>query len=89
MFEKIKVSGYFAWLAWLGIHIAFLIGFRSRIAVMFNWAYAYLTFRRHAQLIIGEGPTGEQAQPALTESGEHARLPLENEQRDSLHSSLR
>jgi NADH dehydrogenase len=51
-----RVAGYFAWLAWLAIHIAFLVGFRNRIAVLFNWAYVYITKRRHAELIIGQVP---------------------------------
>jgi NADH dehydrogenase len=63
MFQKVKVKGYLAWLAWLAIHIAFLVGFRSRLSVMFNWAYAYVTQRRYAQLIIGEGPV-----PQITEA---------------------
>ncbi len=53
-FEKFKVSGFIAWLAWLGIHLVFLVGFRNRIAVLFNWAYAFFTLRRNAQLITGE-----------------------------------
>ena len=48
-----RLSGALAWLAWLAIHITFLVGFRNRIAVLFNWAYVYLTRRRHAELIIG------------------------------------
>jgi NADH dehydrogenase len=53
-FERIKVSGFLAWLAWLTIHIFFLIGFRNRIAVMLNWAWSFFTLRRNAQLITGE-----------------------------------
>jgi NADH dehydrogenase len=48
-----KVSGRVAWLAWLAIHIAFLIGFRNRLAVLIGWAYSYLTHRRGARLITG------------------------------------
>lgn len=55
-FKKLHMSGFLAWLMWLGIHLAFLIGFRNRIAVLFNWAYVYLTMRRHAQIIVGAGP---------------------------------
>jgi NADH dehydrogenase len=53
-FEKIKMSGFLAWLAWLNIHIFFLIGFRNRLAVLFNWAFSFFTLRRNAQLITGE-----------------------------------
>ena len=50
----LKLWGFPAWLAWLGIHIAFLIGFRNRLLVLINWAYSYLTYRRGARLITGE-----------------------------------
>lgn len=53
-FEKLKMSGFIAWMAWLTIHIFFLIGFRNRLAVLFNWAFAFFTLRRNAQLITGE-----------------------------------
>jgi len=49
----LRFSGLLAWLAWMGIHIFFLIGFRNRALVMFQWAYSYLTFRRGARLITG------------------------------------
>jgi len=48
-----KMSGRLAWLAWLGIHIAFLIGFRNRLVVLIGWAYSYFTHRRGARLITG------------------------------------
>jgi NADH dehydrogenase len=49
---RVKLSGLPAWLAWLGIHIFFLIGFRNRVVVMMEWALAYLTHQRNARLII-------------------------------------
>ncbi|HKE18861.1 MAG TPA: NAD(P)/FAD-dependent oxidoreductase [Kofleriaceae bacterium] len=52
----IKLSGFLAWLAWWAIHIFFLIGFRSRLLVMFGWAWSYFTFQRGARLITGEVP---------------------------------
>jgi NADH dehydrogenase len=51
---KIHISGYFAWLAWLFIHIFFLIGFRNRIIVLIQWAWSYLTYERGARLITGD-----------------------------------
>jgi len=48
---KLKLSGLVAWLAWLFIHVLFLIGFRNRVAVIFNWAWAYVKSRRAARLI--------------------------------------
>jgi NADH dehydrogenase len=74
-FQKFHLSGWFAWLAWLVIHITFLVGFRNRIAVLFNWAYVYFTRRRHAQLIVGHAPLTEGAERApLTEGAERAPL---------------
>ena len=42
-----------AWLTWLTIHIYFLIGFRNRVAVFFEWAWTYFTFTHGARLITG------------------------------------
>jgi len=44
-------SGLVAWFAWLFIHIFMLIGFRSRLAVLLQWAIAYITFQRSVRLI--------------------------------------
>src|SRR5438067_11412043 len=45
------LSGRPAWLAWLFVHIIFLVGFRNRLLVLFQWAWAYLTFDKGARLI--------------------------------------
>ncbi len=50
----IRLSGLTAWLAWLFIHIFFLIGFRNRLLVIIQWAWAYLTFQRGTRLITGK-----------------------------------
>jgi NADH dehydrogenase len=55
LFDKVRISGLLAWLAWIFIHIFYLIGFRNRFLVLFDWAYSYLTFKRGARLITGEG----------------------------------
>ena len=52
----LRLSGFPAWVAWLAIHIFFLIGFRNRVLVIFQWAYSYVTFRRGARLITGPPP---------------------------------
>jgi NADH dehydrogenase len=49
----LRFSGFFAWIVWLLIHILFLIGFRNRVLVMLQWAWAYLRFERGARLITG------------------------------------
>ncbi len=50
----IKMSGFLAWLMWLFLHVFWLIGFRSRLAVMSEWGWAYLTMQRRVRLITGE-----------------------------------
>ena len=52
-FGPILVTGPFAWWLWGAAHIAFLAGGRNRIAVMMNWVWAYITFRRGTRLITG------------------------------------
>jgi NADH dehydrogenase len=48
---RFKFSGLFAWLAWLFVHLIFLIGFRNRASVLFNWTYSYFSYKRSARLI--------------------------------------
>ena len=48
---KLKFSGPLAWLAWLFVHLIFLIGFRNRTSVFFQWAYSYCSYKRSARLI--------------------------------------
>ena len=42
-----------SWWFWLFIHIFFLIGFRNRVIVLVNWAWAYWSYQRHARIILG------------------------------------
>lgn len=53
-FPRFALSGFPAWFAWLAIHIFFLIGFRNRLLVMLQWAWAYVTYQRGARLITGD-----------------------------------
>ena len=50
-FGRFQVTGYAAWWLWLFVHILYLAGFRNRLSVLFEWGYAYLTYRRGARLI--------------------------------------
>ncbi|MFZ0137193.1 MAG: NAD(P)/FAD-dependent oxidoreductase [Candidatus Sulfotelmatobacter sp.] len=52
-FGKIHISGFIAWLAWLFVHIFFLIGFQNRVLVFIQWAWSYFTYERSARLITG------------------------------------
>jgi NADH:ubiquinone reductase (H+-translocating) len=49
--KLVHLSGLPAWLAWLFVHVIFLVGFRNRLAVLFQWAWAYFTFNKGARLI--------------------------------------
>lgn len=72
---KLKLSGFPAWLFWLGLHIFFLIGFRNRFAVLFNWAWSYFTYQRGARLITGRRlnlrPRKKISEPANPREGDY------------------
>ena len=55
MFGSVHIWGWLAWVAWLTAHIYFLIGFRNRLVVLIDWAWAYWTFERSARIVIGTG----------------------------------
>jgi NADH dehydrogenase len=57
-FRRVRLSGFPAWVAWLLAHIWFLIGFRNRLAVMLDWAWAYFTHQRSARIVSGEDEPG-------------------------------
>jgi NADH dehydrogenase len=52
MYKGIQFSGFTAWMAWLLVHIYYLIGFKNRMFVLMQWTWMYLTSRRGARLII-------------------------------------
>ncbi len=54
MLPRAEFGGYFAWALWALVHVFFLIGFRNRLLVMLEWAWAYLVFDRGARLITGD-----------------------------------
>jgi NADH dehydrogenase len=73
MVDRMHMSGMLAWLAWLFVHIWYLIGFRNRLVVMITWAWSYFTYRRGARLITGYGRTQlAAAPPALVGSGQRS-----------------
>jgi len=55
MTGRMRMSGFLAWLAWLFIHLLFLIGFRNRFVVLFTWAWSYFSYKRGARLITERG----------------------------------
>ncbi len=54
MIGPFKMSGFKAWMAWLLVHLIFLVGLRNKFIVLFNWTYSYLTYKRGARIITGE-----------------------------------
>ncbi len=61
---RLKLWGFLGWCAWLFIHILYLIGFRNRLLVMIQWAWAFITFSRGARLITGaRSPEAQRVQP--------------------------
>ena len=52
-FGKLKLSGTLAWLAWLFLHLMFLVGFRNRLSVLFQWIWSFISYDRGARLITG------------------------------------
>jgi NADH dehydrogenase len=50
---KLHLSGFIAWVMWLFVHLMYLVGFRSRVLVLIEWGWAYLTYQRSARLITG------------------------------------
>ena len=53
---RMQLSGTMAWLAWLFIHLLYLVGYRNRFIVLFNWAWSYVFYKRGARLITGRIP---------------------------------
>jgi NADH dehydrogenase len=56
-FGRFTLAGWLGWWTWVTIHILYLAGFRNRLSVMLEWAYAYFTFRPGARLITEEEHT--------------------------------
>jgi NADH dehydrogenase len=51
---RIRVSGFFAWVLWLAIHLFYLIGFQNRLLVLMRWGFSFLTHGRGTRLITGD-----------------------------------
>jgi len=59
---KLHLTGFIAWFLWLFVHLMYLVGFRNRVLVLLEWAWAYITYQRSARLI-----TGSEVLPGLSE----------------------
>lgn len=51
---RFQFGGFVAWLAWLFVHLVFLVGFRDKVSVFFAWTWSYLTYQRGARIIVDE-----------------------------------
>jgi NADH dehydrogenase len=58
---RLRFTGYLAWLVWAMVHVAWLIGFRNRFVVLFEWAWLYFTQQRSARVIIETGRDADRA----------------------------
>jgi NADH dehydrogenase len=72
MYKGIHFTGFLAWIAWLFVHVYYLIGFKTRVTVLFQWAWTYMTYKRGARLIIEE--ESNYVPPAKSASPPEARL---------------
>ncbi|MGH3442249.1 MAG: NAD(P)/FAD-dependent oxidoreductase [Nitriliruptorales bacterium] len=50
----VRLRGFLAWIAWLGLHLLYLVGFRNRLSVLLSWAWSYVTYDRGARLLFHE-----------------------------------
>ncbi|WAS92665.1 NAD(P)/FAD-dependent oxidoreductase [Nannocystis punicea] len=77
-FAGMEIAGFFAWLAWLLVHVYYLIGFKNRLQVMWEWTWSYLKFRRGARLIVNKewhAPLPAPAKPAEPPPAVESRPP--------------
>ena len=63
-FGRLQLKGFIGWLVWAFVHIFNLIGFRNRIVVFVQWAWAYFTYQRSVRLILNEAPEATKANVA-------------------------
>jgi NADH dehydrogenase len=58
IYYKVQLTGFIAWMAWLGLHLITLMGFRNRLNVFINWVWNYLTYDRSVRIILEHHPHG-------------------------------
>jgi NADH dehydrogenase len=49
---KLHLTGFFAWITWMVVHLMFLMGFRNKLIVFINWVYSYFTYDRGARILL-------------------------------------
>ncbi len=62
-FGRLHFNGYFTWFLWLFVHLMYLVGFRNRVSVLLQWAWAYVTYQPGVRLISGHTPIDDTGVP--------------------------
>ena len=57
-FNRLHLTGFPAWVAWLFVHLIFLVGFRNKLSVLLDWAWSYFTYKRGARIITASPEDG-------------------------------
>ena len=70
--RSVHLKGRIGWLVWACVHVWYLVGFRNRFRVLFNWFWAYVTYRPGARLITGGTEAPPKAEAALERAREAA-----------------
>jgi NADH:ubiquinone reductase (H+-translocating) len=71
-----RFKGVLAWYMWLGLHLAYIVGFRSRVSVLTNWIWSYLTYDRHARIIVAvEAPPPRALEPRPADAAATRSIP--------------
>ncbi len=65
---RARFTGFIAWITWLVVHLFFLIDFRNRLMVLFQWAWAYFTYQRSARLIVEDPPRAASPAPRVPDA---------------------
>src|SRR5438067_11087547 len=66
---KLEFTGFLAWIAWLFVHLIFLIGFRNKLAVLLQWTYSYLAYKRGARIVTGLSEEATRVAPKMGVNG--------------------
>jgi len=76
---RFKFSGFFAWMAWMFVHLMLLVDFRSRMVVFINWAWSYINYDKSIRLIIRKPKKIEAQDDSLIDE---IALPLLDEEKE-------
>ena len=68
IFYRVQLTGWLAWMAWLGLHLVTLMGFRNRLNVFINWLWNYLTYDRSVRIILEQSKSAADFEPHLTDA---------------------